>query len=143
MIQDILLNIPKRTIKASEDKQDAMMAFNDDCLKLFKQCKSKEEFDNAVIETSKTFGDVPGIQYSLFPGDDETLGNCNTSSTTLLLKAGASKEQINTIESQMSGWHWGFGTEKPWTFEEQNNAIKEAQKELNKKLQSIDVIRGH
>ena len=104
---------------------------------------SEEEFDNAVIETSKTFGDVPGIQYSLFPGDDETLGNCNTSSTTLLLKAGASKEQINTIESQMSGWHWGFGTEKPWTFEEQNNAIKEAQKELNKKLQSIDVIRGH
>ena len=104
---------------------------------------SEEEFDNAVIETSETFGNMPGIQYSLYPGDDDTLGNCNTSSTTLLLKAGASKEQIDIIESQMPGLHWGFGTEKPWTFEEQNKAIKEAQKELNKKLQYLDVNRGH
>jgi hypothetical protein len=58
------VNIPKRTIKASEDKQDAMMAFNDDCLKLFKQCKSKEEFDNAVDEIIAEYNKDGNFDYS-------------------------------------------------------------------------------
>lgn len=58
------VNIPKRTIKASEDKQDAIMTFNDDCLKLFKQCKSKEEFDNAVDEIIAEYNRDGNFDYS-------------------------------------------------------------------------------
>lgn len=58
------VNIPKRTIKASEDKQDAMMAFNDDCLKLFKQCKSKEDFDSAVDEIIAEYNKDGNFDYS-------------------------------------------------------------------------------
>jgi len=57
-------HIPKRTIKASEDKQDAIMTFNDDCLKLFKQCKSKEEFDNAVDEIIAEYNRDGNFDYS-------------------------------------------------------------------------------
>ena len=56
--------VPKRTIKASEDKQDAMMAFNDDCLKLFKQCKSKEEFDSSVDEIIAEYNKDGNFDYS-------------------------------------------------------------------------------
>lgn len=58
------LNVPKRTYKASEDKQDSMMSFNDDCLKLFRQCKSKEEFDNSVDEIIAEYNKLGNFDYS-------------------------------------------------------------------------------
>lgn len=83
-----------------------------------------EEFDSKIIDSAKRFGNIEGIQYSLYPGEDETLGNCNTSSTTLLMQAGVSTEQIADIEKKMEGVHWGFGTVKPWTKDEQKKAIE-------------------
>ena len=58
------VNVQKRTIKASDDKQDAMMAFNDECLKLFRQCKSKEEFDSAVGEIIAEYNKDGNFDYS-------------------------------------------------------------------------------
>lgn len=58
------VNVPKRTNNVSKDKQDAMMTFNDDCLKLFKQCKSKEEFDNAVDEVIAEYNKDGNFDYS-------------------------------------------------------------------------------
>ncbi|MBP5347042.1 MAG: hypothetical protein J6Y99_12595 [Bacteroidales bacterium] len=85
---------------------------------------SSEEFDNRVKETINSYGNNPGIQYSL-DSEEETEGNCNTSTSTILLKSGVSSEEIESIESDIPGINWGFSsTSKPWTKEEQQKAIE-------------------
>ena len=85
---------------------------------------SSEEFDNKVKETINSYGNNPDIQYSLDP-EEETEGNCNTSTSTILSKSGVSFEEIESIESDIPGINWGFSsTSKPWTKEEQQKAIE-------------------
>lgn len=62
-----IANPPKTTKKENksvEEKQDFMMAFNNDCLSLFKQCKSKEEFEIQVDEIIAKYNKTGGFDYS-------------------------------------------------------------------------------
>ncbi|MBD5320439.1 MAG: hypothetical protein HDS07_06055 [Bacteroides sp.] len=98
---------------------------------------SQEEFDQKVIEVAKSFGDNEGIKYRLDGGtsSNDTYGNCNSSTSTILLKAGVSKEQVEKIKQQIPGLKWGFeSTAKPWTKEEQKKAVE------NKK-RAVDAAR--
>jgi len=56
---------------------------------------------------------------------EEYEGNCNSSSATILIKSGVSKETIKQIKKQLPGISWGFEPEaKPWTSEEQQKAVE-------------------
>ena len=84
------------------------------------------EFDKKVIQTINSFGNVDGITYSLFGGGaDDTSGNCNTSSSTILIKSGVDKKEMKSLESNIEGINTGFKTTnpKPWTKEEQEKAL--------------------
>ncbi|MDE6018001.1 MAG: RHS repeat-associated core domain-containing protein [Muribaculaceae bacterium] len=84
---------------------------------------TQEDFDNAVKDIANSFGNQEGISYSLntsYPLD----GNCNSSTYTILHKAGVSEEVLMQLDKQIQGLHWGWGQLKPWTKEEQIEAIK-------------------
>ena len=89
---------------------------------------TSEEFDNKVIETINSFGNNSGIKYNIFP-TGETEGNCNTSSSTILLKAGVSEEEMKKLEENIPDINTGFETQKdkakPWTKEEQEKAVQD------------------
>ena len=61
-----------------------------------------EQFDQQVISTAESFGNNSKIKYYIIPFS-ETQGNCNSSTSTILLKAGVSKEQIKEIKKQIPG----------------------------------------
>ena len=84
---------------------------------------SQNDFDKKVISVAESFGNNPGIMYDAFSNDPAT-GNCNTSTTTILLNSGVTKEKIASIKSQTKGLNWGFGDKKPWTKGEQYNAVQ-------------------
>ena len=54
-----------------------------------------------------------------------TEGNCNTSTTTLLKKAGVSDGEINRIKNQIPKFKTGFGDVKPWSDEERKEALRQ------------------
>ena len=83
---------------------------------------TQEQFDNNVIETAESYGEVNGISYFLSPVT-ETQGNCNTSTSTILFKAGISNEQLKTIKDKIPDLDNGFGDIKPWTETEQKDAL--------------------
>ena len=89
---------------------------------------TSEEFDNKVIETINSFGNNSGIKYNIFP-TGETEGNCNTSSSTILLKSGVSEEEMKKLEENIPDINTGFETQKdkakPWTKEEQEKAVQD------------------
>ena len=83
-----------------------------------------EQFDQRVIDVAESFGNNDKIMYSILPNGD-TQGNCNTSTSTILLKAGISEDKIDKIKEQIPGLSTGFcSTAKPWTSEEQNSALQ-------------------
>ena len=88
-----------------------------------------EQFDEMVIKTGNSFGNNPNITYCLEPFE-QTQGNCNSSSSTLLYKAGGPLSRIKDLRKQISGLVWGFGDIKPWTVEEQSKAVQR-QRELD------------
>lgn len=88
-----------------------------------------EQFDEMVIKTGNSFGNNPNITYCLEPFE-QTQGNCNSSSSTLLYKAGVTLSRIKDLRKQISGLVWGFGDIKPWTVEEQSKAVQ-SQRELD------------
>ncbi|MCR5512005.1 MAG: hypothetical protein K6F43_00380, partial [Prevotella sp.] len=96
-----------------------------------------EQFDKKVMQTIKSFGNKDGITYNIFGGSDETSGNCNTSSSTILIKSGVGKEEMKSLESNIEGINSGFRTTtpKPWTEEEQKKALEE--KEQNNKFKAL------
>ena len=96
-----------------------------------------EEFDKRVIEIAKSFGNNPQITYFLSPVSN-LQGNCNTSSSTILHKAGISDEYIKDIRKQLPGLTNGFGSYRPWTSEEQRNAVNAA----NRKKIWRNIING-
>ena len=94
---------------------------------------TSEEFDQKVMDVANSFGNEEGITYFLNPLSNTT-GNCNSSTSTILIKAGVSSEQINEIDKQIPGIHWGFSDKpKPWTSDEQKAAIESERiiKEMN------------
>ena len=96
-----------------------------------------EQFDKKVMQTINSFGNKDGITYNIFGGSDETSGNCNTSSSTILIKSGVGKEEMKSLESNIEGINSGFRTTtpKPWTEEEQTKALEE--KEQNNKFKAL------
>ena len=84
-----------------------------------------EEFDKRVIEVAKSFGNNPKIKYFLSP-ISELQGNCNTSTSTILHKAGVSDEHIKEIGKQLPGLANGFCSYRPWTSDEQRKAVDAA-----------------
>ena len=84
-----------------------------------------EEFDKRVIEVAKSFGNNQKIKYFLSP-ISELQGNCNTSTSTILHKAGVSDEHIKEIGKQLPGLAKGFGSYRPWTSDEQRKAVDAA-----------------
>ena len=88
---------------------------------------TSEQFDKKVVKMINNFGNNEGIKYSIFPMT-ETQGNCNTSSSTILNKSGASKQIMQLIEKIMPGISTGFNADstKPWTKAEQEKAVERA-----------------
>ena len=85
---------------------------------------TQDMFDDKVSEVAESFGNVQGINYFMAPLTP-TQGNCNTSTSTILLKAGVSKEQIKEIKDQIPGLSYGFSeNENPWTEQEQKDAVR-------------------
>ena len=84
---------------------------------------SEEVFDQNVIDAAKSFGNEDGFKYSIIP-TRENEGNCNTSSSTVLYKAGVSKEELKKYRTEINGVVTGFGNIKAWTREEQTRAIE-------------------
>lgn len=90
-----------------------------------------KEFDEKVIQTINSFGNIDGITYTLLGGaTDKTSGNCNTSSSTILIKSGVSRKEMELLESNIKGINTGFQTNvpKPWTKEEIEKALEEKKK---------------
>ena len=93
-----------------------------------------QEFDKAVIETAKSFGNDPNIEYFLSP-ITELQGNCNTSSSTILHKAGLSDKTIQEFRKNIPGLVNGFGSYRPWTAAEQKAAVNR-RNEIRKEIEN-------
>ena len=92
------------------------------------QGMTSNEFDKKVIQTINSFGNKDGITYSILGGgNDQTSGNCNTSSSTVLIKSGVGEEEMKSLERNIKGINSGFQTTvpKPWTKKEQEKALEE------------------
>ena len=85
---------------------------------------TSDEFDKAVINAASEFRDNTEIKYRIIP-TNSTEGNCNTSTTTLLKKAGVSDGEINRIKNQIPEFKTGFGDVKPWSDEERKEALRQ------------------
>ena len=83
---------------------------------------SVKEFDKKVMEIAKSFGNNPEITYFLTP-NSKTQGNCNTSSSTILRKAGVPDSKIKELRKSIPGIVSGFGNYRPWTATEQKRAV--------------------
>ena len=96
---------------------------------------SEEDFDNKVIETAKSFGNNENFEYNIWPKED-TEGNCNTSSSTILYKAGVSKSKLDEYREEIKGLVTGFGNIKAWTADEQEKEVERKRKneELYEKM---------
>lgn len=87
---------------------------------------SETEFDHKVESVANSFGNNKQITYHFAPTiSDMTEGNCNTSTSTILLKSGVSKSSIQNIKKEIPGISLGFSIiARPWTEQEQKNAVK-------------------
>ena len=54
----------------------------------------------------------------------EVTGNCNTSTTTILVKAGVDANAIKALGFFIPDLAWGFGSVRPWTASEQKKALE-------------------
>ena len=90
--------------------------------------ESQDEFDNKVLEVANSFGNNPEITYFFSPRN-ETEGNCNTSSSTILIKSGLSREKMSSIKDMLPITTVGFSSRpRPWTKDEQRNAVSNKKK---------------
>ena len=101
---------------------------------------TSDEFDMKVINVINEFGKDFNIKYNLYPSDKDE-GNCNSSSSTILIKSGVDEKKVDEIKNKIDGVVWGFSsTPKPWTAKEQKKAVKEVQQkkvEENKRLETL------
>ena len=98
---------------------------------------TQEEFDKKVIDVAESFGKNKNIRYFMLPYK-ETQGNCNTSTTTILFKAGLSEDKLQEIKDIIPGLDIGFGTVKPWKDDEQKAAVKREQNDTMKRYESLE-----
>ena len=84
-----------------------------------------EQFVSKVYTIINSFGNEPGISYAIIPLT-ETEGNCNTSSSTILIKAGVTREVMSQLEEKIPGINTGFQMDspKPWIKEEHKQAVE-------------------
>jgi len=54
----------RKPSKSVENGQDLMMSFNEDCYKVFKKCKTREEFENIVDEIIEEYNKKDNYDYS-------------------------------------------------------------------------------
>ena len=85
---------------------------------------TEQEFDANIDKAAKQFEGNTEINYNIITNTRRT-GNCNTSTTTLLEKAGVSKEVIKELGKQIKGNAYGFGEDRPWTKEERKQLQEE------------------
>lgn len=105
------------------------------------QGMTSDEFDARVIDVIHNFGNNPRIKYKLNPTDKDE-GNCNSSSSTILLKAGVSGEDVERIGNKLKGIHWGFSSKpKPWTAAEQSKAVKEEDRHREEENKRLDALQ--
>ena len=93
--------------------------------------------DNLIIGL-----DVDGCETYLYV--TQLSGNNSLLLSTILYKAGISKEILENIKEKMKGITWGFGDIKPWTKEEQDKAVKDADEQeelINEIIKNAN--RGH
>ena len=65
---------------------------------------TSEEFDNKVIDVATSFGNNSEISYFFLPSESAlTEGNCNTSTSTILIKSGVSSSKISEIKNKFQG----------------------------------------
>ena len=84
---------------------------------------TQNEFDEKEIEVTNSFGNNPQIDYCI-TAVGKTNGNCNSSTSTILLKSGVGEDVVAEISRQIPGISWGFNTTpKPWTSNEQKEAV--------------------
>lgn len=92
---------------------------------------TQDELDRKTIEIAESFGNNENITYCFAPLS-ETQGNCNSSTSTILYKLGVSQDKLleikNIIEQNSLGFCYGFGMIKPWTEQEQFDAVQRQQK---------------
>ncbi|MPM81779.1 hypothetical protein SDC9_128836 [bioreactor metagenome] len=90
---------------------------------------TKEEFARLVISVANSFGNREGMRYCLYPAG-QNRGNCNTSSTTIMVKSGVDIKTILMIRVLfLHNVDWGVGIERPWTGVEQDNAIEKIEQD--------------
>ncbi len=96
---------------------------------------NENEFDQKVIDTAKSFGNEEDFSYSILP-TNESEGNCNTSTSTILYKSGISQDALNKYGKEIDGWDYGFGIIKAWTKEEQREAINNDIEKIKKDIEN-------
>ncbi len=101
---------------------------------------SMEEFDQRVIDAAESFGNNPDIKYHVTTVD-ATTGNCHTSTTTILSKAGLGSQELEDVEWQIPGLNWGFEDVKPWTAEEQKAAVDTKKQKTEEFIKNLDIKR--
>ena len=95
-----------------------------------------EEFENRISEVAESFGNNESITYMFIP-IKETQGNCNTSSSTILLKLGLSPKDLENLNKLIPGVVTGFDSyTRPWTKKEQEEAVLRERKvnEIKKEI---------
>lgn len=95
---------------------------------------TEKQFDAKIDEAAKQFEGNTEINYNIVTLSNIT-GNCNTSTTTLLNKAGVSDQTIKDLKKEINGNAYGFGQIRPWTKEEREKAKEKEEKEHQ--LQSL------
>lgn len=104
--------------------------------------QTSDQFDQAVINAANSYSNDPDVKYVLTGGGDDFTGNCNTSSSTILSKAGLSDKDLSDIEKQIPGIDAGFGKVKAWTKPELKLSQQTEQK--NKEaVRHINAILGN
>jgi hypothetical protein len=103
---------------------------------------SSTDFDKSVNNVANSFGCRAEIKYNAMSDSDVT-GNCNSSTSTILSKAGITKDNLNKIEGKLPGLNWGFGDIKPWTAQEQSEAIEKAKEKTKIDEKFIDSGSKH
>lgn len=101
---------------------------------------TQEEFDNKVKAIATSFGNQENIRYFIDPSSPLE-GNCNSSTYTILHKAGVSEDILKGLDIKIQGQHWGWGQLKPWTKKEQQEAI-EAQPNFDFESKRYEILQN-
>ena len=97
---------------------------------------TSDEFDDAVIKSAAEFKGNTEIKYRVIPLE-ETEGNCNTSTTSLLKNAGVSKTELNRIGKNIKGIKIGFGSTKAWNLKQRKEVVRKKDKDKAKLNESL------